>query len=106
MTFEHIIYIPAALLVGTIFGYTLGARAVRREQPFMQARAVIIAIQIRMLEWKMRERVRAVHYDFDSALAAQTAYSLYGKYLPRQVSDVTDQYDFCAGRYGALEPLV
>ena len=31
MTFEHIIYIPAALLVGTIIGYTLGARAVRRE---------------------------------------------------------------------------
>jgi len=31
VTFEHIIYIPAALLVGTIFGYTLGARAVRRE---------------------------------------------------------------------------
>jgi hypothetical protein len=31
VTFEHIIYIPAALLLGTIFGYTLGARAVRRE---------------------------------------------------------------------------
>jgi hypothetical protein len=31
VTFEHIIYIPAALLVGIIFGYTMGARAVRRE---------------------------------------------------------------------------
>ena len=31
MTFQHIIYIPAALLMGMIFGYTLGARAVRRE---------------------------------------------------------------------------
>lgn len=31
MTFEHIIYIPAALLVGIIFGYTMGARAVRKE---------------------------------------------------------------------------
>jgi uncharacterized protein YneF (UPF0154 family) len=31
VTFEHIIYIPAALLVGIIFGYTLGARAVRQE---------------------------------------------------------------------------
>lgn len=38
MTFEHIIYIPAALLVGMIFGYTLGARAVRREIQQMRRR--------------------------------------------------------------------
>ena len=38
MTFEHIIYIPAALLVGMIFGYTLGARAVRRELQHLRRR--------------------------------------------------------------------
>jgi uncharacterized protein YneF (UPF0154 family) len=39
MTFEHIIYIPAALLVGMIIGYTLGARAVRRELQQLRRRA-------------------------------------------------------------------
>jgi hypothetical protein len=39
MTFEHIIYIPAALLVGMIVGYTLGARAVRRELQQLRRRA-------------------------------------------------------------------
>lgn len=31
MTFEHILYIPGVLLIGTLIGYTLGARAVREE---------------------------------------------------------------------------
>lgn len=39
MTFEHIIYIPAALLVGIIFGYTMGARAVRKELQQLRRRA-------------------------------------------------------------------
>jgi uncharacterized protein YneF (UPF0154 family) len=39
MTFEHIIYIPGALLVGMIIGYTLGARAVRRELQQLRRRA-------------------------------------------------------------------
>jgi hypothetical protein len=39
VTFEHIIYIPAALLVGITFGYTLGARAVRRELSRLRQRA-------------------------------------------------------------------
>ena len=38
MTFEQIIYIPAALLVGMIFGYTLGARAVRAEMEKLRRR--------------------------------------------------------------------
>ena len=38
VVFEHIIYIPAALLMGMIFGYTLGARAVRRELAQMRRR--------------------------------------------------------------------
>jgi uncharacterized protein YneF (UPF0154 family) len=31
MTAAHVIYIPAALLVGIVVGYILGARAVRSE---------------------------------------------------------------------------
>jgi hypothetical protein len=31
MTLEHIIYIPGVFLVGLVFGYTMGARAVRAE---------------------------------------------------------------------------
>lgn len=31
MTTEHVLYIPVVLLVGTLLGYTLGARAVRAE---------------------------------------------------------------------------
>jgi hypothetical protein len=39
VTLEHIVYIPAALFVGLIFGYTLGARAVRRELQQLRRRA-------------------------------------------------------------------
>jgi len=38
LTFEHIIYIPAALLIGITFGYTLGARAVRQEMAALRRR--------------------------------------------------------------------
>lgn len=31
MTVQHVIYIPSVLLIGLIFGYILGARAVRAE---------------------------------------------------------------------------
>jgi hypothetical protein len=31
MTAAHVVYIPFALLIGLIAGYTLGARAVRAE---------------------------------------------------------------------------
>jgi hypothetical protein len=39
MTFEHILYIPGVLLVGTLLGYTLGAKAVRRELEQAKKRA-------------------------------------------------------------------
>ena len=31
MPVEHVIFIPAVLLVGTVFGYIMGARAVRAD---------------------------------------------------------------------------
>jgi membrane protein DedA with SNARE-associated domain len=39
MPWEHIIYIPAALLLGMTIGYTLGARAVRAEFKRLRERA-------------------------------------------------------------------
>ena len=39
MTFEHILYIPGVLLLGLVFGYTLGARAVRAEMASLKRRA-------------------------------------------------------------------
>jgi hypothetical protein len=31
MTIQHVVYIPTVLLVGTVVGYVLGARAVRAD---------------------------------------------------------------------------
>jgi len=39
MTFEHILYIPGVLLIGTLIGYFLGARAVREELARAKKRA-------------------------------------------------------------------
>jgi hypothetical protein len=38
-TIEHVIYIPAVLLVGLTLGYVMGARAVREEHARMKRRA-------------------------------------------------------------------
>ena len=38
MTPEHVIFIPAVLLVGLALGYALGARAVRQEQARARAK--------------------------------------------------------------------
>lgn len=39
MPIEHVIYIPAVLLLGLTVGYVLGARAVREEHAKMKRRA-------------------------------------------------------------------
>lgn len=39
MPIEHILYIPAVLLLGMTVGYILGARAVREEHAKMKRRA-------------------------------------------------------------------
>ncbi len=38
-TIEHVIYIPAVLLLGLTLGYVMGARAVREEFAKMKRRA-------------------------------------------------------------------
>jgi uncharacterized protein YneF (UPF0154 family) len=39
MTFEHVIFIPAVLLVGVVIGFNLGSRAVRAELERLKKRA-------------------------------------------------------------------
>ncbi len=39
MTLTHLIYIPGVVLVGLVFGYVLGARAVRAEFDKQRKRA-------------------------------------------------------------------
>lgn len=39
MTVEHVIFIPAVLLVGVTLGYLMGARAVRAEVERLRKRA-------------------------------------------------------------------
>jgi hypothetical protein len=39
MTLEHVIFIPGVLLVGVVIGFTLGARAVRRELERLKRKA-------------------------------------------------------------------
>lgn len=36
---EHVIYIPGVLLIGIVIGYTMGARAVRRELERLKKRS-------------------------------------------------------------------
>jgi uncharacterized protein YneF (UPF0154 family) len=38
MTFEHVIFIPGVLLVGLVIGYSLGARAVKKQLEQKRAR--------------------------------------------------------------------
>ena len=49
------------------------AGVVRREQPLVQARAVVVALEIAQLEREVRERVRAVDDGQDAALPRQSA---------------------------------
>ena len=72
----------------------------------MQARAVVVAVEIRVLERKVREGVRAVDDHFDAALAAHLADSLDREYLPGEIGDVANVNDAGARRDRALEPLI
>lgn len=38
MTAEHVLFIPSVLLLGLVLGYSLGARAVRKELEAKRAR--------------------------------------------------------------------
>ena len=70
------------------------ARADRREQPLVQARAVEITLEVADLEWKLRVRMRAVDNRRDAARARQSADIAYWKNLPRQIGDVAEVNHF------------
>ena len=59
----------------------------------MQARAVVVAVQIGVLECKVPEGMCPVHDDLDSAPPPQLDNRLDGENLPVDVRDVADQDD-------------
>ena len=79
-------------------------RADRREQPLVQARAVVVAAQIADLERELRERMRAVDNCLDPAPPRLVADLLHRKDLPREVGDVAEVQDLRRGSDGADQP--
>src|SRR5438128_11026577 len=59
-----------------------------REKPLVQARSVIITLEIVALEWKVCERVRAIHEHFDSEWTRQLDDLTHRHYLPCAIGDV------------------
>ena len=68
------------------------AGAVRREQPLVQAGAVVVAVEVGELEGEVREGVRAVDDHLDArARAPSGTISLHREDLAGEVGDVADQ---------------
>ncbi len=80
------------------------ARAHRRQQPLVQARAVVVALEIGEREREMRERMCAVDDRLDAALAGHPADVADREDLPGEVRDVADVDHFRAWRDRLLEP--
>src|SRR2546423_720064 len=64
----------------------------------MQARAVVIAIELIAREREMRVGMRAVHDHFDPSGASHLADPLYRKDLARKIRDMADVDDLGARR--------
>src|SRR5439155_24967205 len=60
----------------------------RREKPFVQARSVIITLEIVALEWKVRKRVRTIHEHLDSERTRQLDDLTHRHYLTGEIGDV------------------
>jgi hypothetical protein len=71
----------------------------------VQARAVIVAIQIVVFIWEVREGVRAVNNRLEAAGARQLADALDRIDLPAQVGNVAEMDDASARRDIALEEI-
>ena len=69
-----------------------------REQPLVEARAVVVAAEVACLEGKVCERVRPIHDGLDSTFPRLVADALHGKDLPREVGDVAEVQDLCCRR--------
>ena len=75
----------------------------RREQPLVQRRAVVVALEIAQLEREMRERVRAVDDRLNGAAARHPRDLAHGKQLTREVRHVAQVNDARLRRDRLLE---
>ena len=82
------------------------AGVVRRQQPLVQARAVVIHLEVAQLEREVRNRVRAVDDGEDAALAREPREPLHREQLPAEVRDVTEVHHLGLRRDRLLEPLI
>ena len=71
----------------------------------MQARTVVIAIQVGVLEREVRERMRTIHDDLDAAGAGHVDDLADGEDLTRQVGHVAAVDDLRARPDGLLVTL-
>ena len=76
----------------------------RRREPLVQARPVVIAIQLVAREREMRVRVRSIYDHFNTARSAQLADLLHREDLPGEVRDVADVDDLGTRRDRGFDP--
>src|SRR6266516_6192777 len=77
---------PKILLL--LFAHVEEAGPHRREQPFVKARAIVVAFEIVPLEWEMRERARAVDEHLDPQWPRHLHYLSHRHYLTGEIGDV------------------
>ena len=76
-----------------------------REQPLVQARAVVVAAEVARLEREVREGVRAVDDRLDAAAPGFVADLLHREDLPGEVRDVAEVQHLGRGRDRAEQPI-
>src|SRR5262245_58073590 len=81
------------------------AGADRRQQPLVQRRAVVVALEIAQREREVREGVRAVDDGLDAAAARHPRDVADREQLPGEVRDVAEVDDLRLRRERALEAL-
>src|SRR6266852_3180106 len=72
----------------------------------MQTDTIVIAIEIRNLEWKMVEGMCAVHDHRNIAPMRHFADSFYREYLSGTIRDMAHQDQLGLGRNGLLEAII
>src|SRR5262249_15393390 len=85
------------------FPHVEHARSYRGQQPLMERRAVVIAVEILVKERKLREGMRAVDDDLYPPRARQLANLLDGEDLARSVGDVAYVDDLRLRREALLD---
>ena len=76
----------------------------RRQQPLVQAGAVVVHLEVAQLEREVRQRVRAVDDGDDAALPGHAARALHREDLSREVGDVAEVQHLGPRRDRLLEP--